>query len=94
MKELDYYYRYLFEESGRIEMLRKKLLLLTLFCLSCSVYARGYWLYITTLSALFFHVVTWFLKIKIEKNWHAAHEFQKIASCAVRFSSASNHFLT
>ena len=92
MKELDYYYRYLFEESGRMEMWRKGLSLLTLFCLSCSVYASGYLLYATTLSALFFHIFTWFLKTKIEENWHAAHEFQKISLLYSAYATIPSDF--
>lgn len=92
MKELDYYYRYLFEESGRMEMWRKELSLLTLFCLSCSVYASGYLLYATTLSALFFHIFTWFLKTKIEKNWYTAHEFQKISMLYSAYAKIPSDF--
>lgn len=84
MKEFDSYYSALFSQSNRIYSVRYTLLTVTIACLLYSVVARGYYLYIATVSALLFQIISWYLKVRIENIRYLANEFQKfdILYCA------------
>jgi len=79
MKELDYYFSALFEQSNRIDYIRYTLLVATISCLSYSIYAHGYHLYAAAIAALSFQIVSWYLKTKVENIRYLANEFQKIS---------------
>ncbi|MCI5223442.1 MAG: hypothetical protein D3924_12400 [Candidatus Electrothrix sp. AR4] len=77
MKEFDTYYSALFSQSNRIYFVRYTLLTITIACLLYSVFARGYYLYTATVSALLFQIISWYLKVKIENIRYIANEFHK-----------------
>lgn len=79
MKELDYYFSALFEQSNHIEYVRYGLLAATITCLSYSIYAHGYLLYAAAISALTFQVTSWYLKTRVENIRYLANEFQKVS---------------
>lgn len=79
MKELDYYFPALFEQSNRIEYIRYVLLTATITFLSYSLYAHGYPLYAAAIAALTFQAISWYLKTRVENIRYLANEFQKIS---------------
>lgn len=79
MKELDYYFSALFEQSNRIDYIRYVLLTMTITCLSYSIFARGYPLYAAAIMALIFQVISWYLKSRVASIRYLANEFQKIS---------------
>jgi len=62
-----------------MEYVRYILLTATIFCLSYSIYAHGYYLYIATIAALLFQIISSYLKTKVENIRFLANEFQKIS---------------
>ncbi|MCG7645061.1 hypothetical protein MHM87_05590 [Alteromonas sp. Cnat3-28] len=79
MKELDYYFSALFEQSNRIDYIRYVLLTMTITCLSYSIFAHGYPLYAAAIMALVFQVISWYLKSRVASIRYLANEFQKIS---------------
>ena len=79
MKELDYFFSALFQQSNRIDYIRYTLLVATISCLSYSIFACGYFLYAATIAALSFQIVSWYLKTKVGNIRYLANEFQKIS---------------
>ncbi|MEI6069941.1 MAG: hypothetical protein WCP96_21630 [Methylococcaceae bacterium] len=79
MKELDYYFSALFKQTNRIDYIRYALLVATISCLSYSIYAHGYRLYVAAIAAPSFQIVSWYLKTKVESIRYLANEFQKIS---------------
>ena len=77
MKELDYYFSALFEQTNRIDYRRYTLLTATILCLSYSIFAHGYYLYSAAIAALSFQIVSWYFKRKVQNIRYLANEFQK-----------------
>ena len=92
MKELDYYYSALFQQSNRIEYVRYILLIATVISLSYSVYANGYHLYAATIIALLFQVTSWYLKTKMENVRYLANEFHKISMLYRAYNKIPSEF--
>ncbi|HBV21531.1 MAG TPA: hypothetical protein DEF07_07415 [Nitrosomonas sp.] len=79
MKELEYYFEALFQESNLYIKIRYILLVLTITFLSVSIFVDGYILYISTFFALIFQSFSWCLKYKIGNIRDIANEFHKIS---------------
>jgi len=92
MKELDYYYSSLYQQSTSIEFFRYFLLLSTILCLSYSIFAHGYYLYAAAITAVIFQISSWFLKTKVENIRSIANEFQKISILTKAYGKVPSEF--
>lgn len=92
MRELDYYYFELFKQAKRIEYVRYGLLGITITCLSYSIYAHGYHLYVATIFALLSQAISWYFKTRVENIRYLANEFQKISMLYFSYGKIPSKF--
>jgi len=92
MNELSHYYTKLFKLAKRYDKNRKRLLYLTLFLLSISIYLSGYILYAFSCIALICQIVSWLYKTKIEDINSLAHDLHNIHIIAKAYGNVPSKF--
>ncbi|MCI0446669.1 hypothetical protein L0152_26130, partial [bacterium] len=91
-KELDYYFQSLFKQANRFDIMRRGLMAMTIFCLMCSIIAKGYFLYILAVSVLLLQILSWCSKIKSNNIRYLGNEFQKLSMLYRAYNQIPSEF--
>ena len=90
---LENYRNEIFDETNKLIFIRKILLIISFIVLLVSLKSKGDLLYVTTLTILIMHIITWLLKLFISKQLTSAHDFHKLSILCKAYETKPNDIL-